>query len=556
MTEFQTRQEFSRSLESAEQYKALQTLTELGLFHMVSELDLSHGRAARPGEPWQVEPSFHNGGDRTGNLNVHARTTLYTGAEEDARDFATARVREKVRTDPNLEVQVHDIVARDADARVLDMTFDPSKLDTESHKKYVAALRTVMPKTSEGAPVDFKDKDQYVALFAEVHSYRRSKQLPFFGYTDINDEAFNGYDKGLVQHVASVYNVGRCMEINPTKIAQTMLLNESNVADIKVMDSNNQPVDVPVNLEYAARFFEQNHVVGVRQMMNSATLGRTVETYSMFDLSRVNTPEFYQEKRAKIAAKLGRFVHLESIAGKESIENHELVRVLVEDAHAKPERLIELAKKVPGFEDRFDMDSGVWERYTLGEHTETVLRMFDESLADNLPVALLAPMRLALLVHDIGKPLGSRDYQKDNNQIEAQRFMNELGVTERTQTLILGMIGEGSEYVFRRDIRGEDVEDAFNTHAIQVLRKMYGEDMVLTIDMIKSYRLLCKMLQACDGGAYTSMAVTRREVGGKQFYFRNNPSFNGSFMRSVRPTRRSIDPRPPVPLRRSEFTAV
>jgi hypothetical protein len=70
---------------------------------------------------------------------------------------------------------------------------------------------------------------------------------------------------------------------------------------------------------------------------------------------------------------------------------------------AKPRDIMQDAQRVPGYEQIFAGSAGVWEGFTLGEHTETVLRNFDETYADRMPVGLLAPMRLAILTHDIGK---------------------------------------------------------------------------------------------------------------------------------------------------------
>ncbi len=75
---------------------------------------------------------------------------------------------------------------------------------------------------------------------------------------------------------------------------------------------------------------------------------------------------------------------------------------------------------------------GELERFTLGEHTETVLRMFDETFADVLPAKLLPVMRLIILTHDLGKPEavrhGKKNDQKEFNLKEGGGFFNELGI--------------------------------------------------------------------------------------------------------------------------------
>lgn len=72
MHELQTRSEHSRSLEDAPRFRAIETLTELGLLIPVAELETYHGRVGVAGAPeWQVDTSFQNGGSDGVNNNVH-----------------------------------------------------------------------------------------------------------------------------------------------------------------------------------------------------------------------------------------------------------------------------------------------------------------------------------------------------------------------------------------------------------------------------------------------------------------------------------------------------
>ena len=99
----------------------------------------------------------------------------------------------------------------------------------------------------------------------------------------------------------------------------------------------------------------------------------------------------------------------------------ELLRILGSNLYIKPREIIELAKQTQGFRDVFESDAGNWEGFKLSEHTETVLRLFDDNYADIMPASTLPIIRLALLVHDIGKPeaikMGDKANQKQyNNQ--------------------------------------------------------------------------------------------------------------------------------------------
>lgn len=93
-----TRTEYSRSMEDAEKYRAIETLKDLGLLVPLSDLETFHGRVRNKSaeDEWGVDPAFTNGGDDSGNSNVNERPTLYTGEKALAKEFASERGREEV----------------------------------------------------------------------------------------------------------------------------------------------------------------------------------------------------------------------------------------------------------------------------------------------------------------------------------------------------------------------------------------------------------------------------------------------------------------------------
>jgi len=215
----------------------------------------------------------------------------------------------------------------------------------------------------------------------------------------------------------------------------------------------------------------------------------------------------------------------------ETVGNARELLEILGDAHAKPEKLIEAAKKIGGYSAIFESDAGNWEGFTLGEHTETVLRNFDENFADIIPVEFLAPMRLILLVHDLGKPAavarGEKNRQKEYSAIQAADFLNKLGINNNYKDLILAIIGEGSNLTFQCQLRPDDetVSNKMRNFAIKSVGNYLASKDVRE-SQTGAFIEMCKILQLCDGGAYTSMAITRRNGKG---HFRNAPSFNNSF---------------------------
>lgn len=274
------------------------------------------------------------------------------------------------------------------------------------------------------------------------------------------------------------------------------------------------------------------HVVGVKQSIGSATLHRDITSVSFFDLEKIATAKGLEAERKAIWQRLGGMATALSQFNKGEVQPQPLMHLLT-DAYAKPEKLVAAAEDVEGYVTIFEGDAGNWEGFTLAEHTETVLRNFDESFAENLPVGLLAPMRLAILSHDIGKPIaaarGEKHKQMEYNVAQADDFLGKLGVDDKLKGLLLAIIGKGEELAFQIEVRGagEPTKAVMRELATKTMKQFYGSESV-TDEQITGFIEMCKMLQVCDGGAYTSMAITRPVARGSGRY-RNAPSFNGSF---------------------------
>ncbi len=616
----QTRTEHSRSLEDAEKYRAIDTLKEVGLLIPLKELETFHGRVGTKEEvaEWAVDPSYANGSNDSGNLNVNNRPTLYTGEKQVAQDFSKARIEElvwpkydkvfedRIKTytpeqkqewvdrerrkmqerwdsadptnrgflrDPATEepwlhiwaegrrlqeavtpdehndlwqkftegirAEVHEIVTGDTDATVLDFSFDESKLDNEAKEKYKQALRALIIPITEGSPVSWDARN---ALPSFVTVMRKAKKHLVLQSEIGGLAAEAGVDEAVALQLVSAYNSQRIAQLKPAYLASQLIKHSKDIITDS-LEVEGQRQELPINLEYVQRYLRHAHIVGVKQEVSSATLNRSITSVSFFDLEKTITDKGLEVERQRTWQRLGSVATALGEVMRPEIDQKQPLLRLLEDAHAKPDKLVESAKLVDGYEDIFNGDAGNWEGFTLAEHTETVLRNFDESFAENLPVELLAPMRLAILAHDVGKPIasarGEKHKQKEYNVSQANDFLGKLGVDERLKDLLLAVIGDGEELAFQIEIRraGEPAETAMRELAVDTLRKFYGSENV-TNEQINGFTEMCKMLQVCDGGAYTSMAITRRE-GGKGRH-RNAPSFNASFAQPVGFGRRTI----------------
>ena len=539
-TDMQTRLEHSRSIEDAEHFRALDTLKRVGLLVPVSDVETYHGRLGSNTEEsaWQVDPSFSNGSNDSGNSNVNKRPTLYTGDRDTAQDFANRRGVESKRS--NFRVEVHDIASADPDATVLDFGFDSAKLGDEDRASYEKALKALLIPMTEGSPVGFEHKDK-AQPFAEA-IIRLGKS--FLTTEDVATiVAESGIDGATADQLAGAYNARQIAAINPSYLVSELLENRHNIVTV-TLGVGGEKQEMPLNLEYVERYLRLAHIVGVKQSISSATLGRDITSVSFIDLERTKTTETHEAERRTTWQKLGgTATALRELLPVEVMPRDQL-HELLQDAHAKPEKLVAAARSIEGYDDIFDADAGNWEGFTLSEHTETVLRNFDENFADKIPVEFLAPMRLAILSHDVGKPVaaanGEKHLQKKYNALQADDFLTKAGVDERLKGILLAVIGEGADLAYKIDIRGagEAAEVELESLARNTLSK-FGTGADADVDgQIAGFVEMCKMLQISDGAAYTSMAVTNRSGGrGKH---RNAPSFNSSFAQPVSLGKRSI----------------
>jgi hypothetical protein len=438
-----------------------------------------------------------------------------------------------------LRAEVHEIVTADTDATVLDFSFDETKLDDEVREKYKQALKVLALPITEGSPVSFNDRDA-VKPFATAMNKLKKHLVLGSEVAELATEA--GIDEKVALQLASANNSRQIGQIRPSYLVSELLKHPVDIfTGSPVVNGERQ--ELPINLEYVQRFLREAHVVGVKQKLNSATLNRDITSVSLFDLEKIATAQGLEKEKQANWQKLGGIATaLSRLSGGELQPNQPLLRLL-EDVYAKPNKLVDAAKAVDGYDAIFDGDAGNWEGFTLAEHTETVLRNFDENYADKLPVELLAPMRLAILAHDVGKPIaaasGEKHKQKEYNVAQADDFLGKLGVDDRLKGLLLAVIGDGEELAFQIEVRGagEPAQKAMTELATKTLAQFYGSESV-TDDQITSFIEMCKVLQVCDGGAYTSMAITNRSGGNGRH--RNAPSFNGSFSQPVDFGKRSI----------------
>lgn len=470
----------------------------------------------------------------------HANPRIYKPSDLSVRWVAGDEIDRLKQDDPqryqsirrraasDLSVSVHDMIADDTDAMVLDNSFKVMNLSDRDKLRYRKAIQEVLPGISDGAPLDFEDKDS-LAAFRGV--YEKGRYATYISVTDADEIARRAkISAATAQELAGAINAMKIIQLGDP-VYVTRLLLDSKQSQITREIQSYKDADFkesPINLDYVERWLRESHIVGLKHRINSATIRRNVAAVSLFDLQKVDTKEAVANKQHATNRRLGSLA-----AGMEDVTRLDQPLLhLLEDAHAKPRALVEAAKKVGGFKSTYEADAGNWEGYTLEEHTETALRNFDENYADDLPVEMLAPMRLMLLAHDIGKPAAVANHDKHNqsqyNVRYADEFFTTLGIDGKLKALMVAVIGRGGGLSFDINVKngGEQAQKAMDSFSRKTLEYYFGNKQI-TQNQIDGFQDMCEMLLVCDGGAYTSMAVTKR-ANGKGTY-RNAASFNSSF---------------------------
>lgn len=517
----QTRQEADPYRRFTDKYHAIRCLIGVGIFTPMDDLALYHGRAGEDGKRWRVQPAFNNHGDSTGNHNINQINALNTGTYEVARDFAEARSRgRKV-------AEIHRIMSSDRDAVVIRRDFDWYRLTPEQYRDIKSAFAATLPELTEGAPVDFAEKEQ--ASLTDPRSLANAKtgfihaeELPYRA-------ARQGLGRSLAQHLGSAYNTRYALSEHPElmdSLVRTFHKGHNQLA-IAIDGSS---FNIPISREYLAHWFRNIHAIGFETPVWSATLQRNIYDYMLFDIEKINTQAEIEHKKELTNRRLGKI----ALAASEKYQPapiKSLIGALEHVLYIKPHEIVDFAKATPGYQKIFDSQTGNREGYTLAEHTETVLRIFDQNFADHLPATVLPTMRMALLVHDLGKPeaarRGDRHNQKPYNLAEARRFMTANSVDPSSQKLILAMIGDGMQFTERWLVQNDkSIGHDFYRFCERTMQD-YLDTKEVDSATVTGFRQLLEILQICDSGAYTSMATTRSRHN--NLYYRNFNAFNASF---------------------------
>lgn len=499
---------------------AFEVLVKYGFFIPFDQVEHYHGRANPTLEEWEVDPHFDNSGNNTGNHNIQAVSALSTAEYGIAKDFAMART---MRSGGRPEV--YKIVSSDSHAMMFNFRFSMDKLDSNARKEVQSALRVLTSYTiNQLDPAKFEDRQDYQNVMNSFKVYFNHK-IPsrVISYDTINEiksvyasNYKNEVNEELFVQIAGALNA-RYLIWNYPNLLMNKFCNEKDVqkrqnVDVKLHDG--KTTLAPVNMHYASSWLDVNHVIGARMGVESATLMRELDANFIFDKTKIATEKQQGDKLQSIINEYGDFARLiGNVSGMKGVDD--FLR------RADCEGTMNWIKKTPFFANLYEKDAKVWERFTVGEHTETTLRVFENTFEENVPPALVPFMKILLMSHDLGKGIAKDRAEIKTRTAQVSRtFFNALSMPPAIQELMLFIINESQDYTTDFYVNKNVVaEYQLKKLCERKLRELFGQSSESLVDGLVG---VCKMLQTCDSGAYTRYAVTRDTDTGVYYWNVNN----------------------------------
>lgn len=543
--------------------KAIKTLIDLGvLIKFDDSLKLYHGRAGKKGDDWRVDPNFKNGGNSTGNRNINQIPALNVGEYSVAKAFAEERVFQErhYRKREDIEAQVHRIVA-DGEAYIISY----SRVSKENQPAVEKAIRTLMgSRLSELAPVSWENRKFGWIVYKVVlettrktgNSFLKEEEIEglatqlskpntiasLFGAEEEIELPSPSQIQSLVYKIASAFNARSLLASNLMQTIDRYILENNDISEngyilmnfpsSKVVDGKKvrTTIDIPISSEFISSWLAASGIVGLRRGVNSATLGSEIDAYYLFDQERINTEKVIGDKQRQI---IEQYETLDKISGElfpcQTSENKKLFELI---KRGTAEELITYAEGLDEYGKLFTSNSGVWEGFTVGEHTESVLKWLEINYKNSLPENTTAFMRLCILAHDIGKGYAYEHglAQKRENSRLADQFFEHLGLDERLKNIAEYVIGEGQQMTSAFYVRkSPEAKDMAKGEIKELFKSTFEKEP--TEEEIEGIWQLCSILQNCDSGSYTFKGITRNRKYG--YHLNTSYSFSRSFTPST-----------------------
>ena len=532
-------------------------LVQEGSLARLSDMqELWHGRKNGTGEQWKVDP-FH---DSKGSHNIYSYTFYATPYKEDAEAFAKVRSGSRPQ-----DATVEQIKATDRERFVV-----------RSNCSAIEGQRLIRDiSLTEGLPVE-SDKP-WQSLAANYIETTIAQAL------QINNTHYISRDKNTLQTIreTSLYYKPKDVELSDWNKAidryiqafnSRQLIADGRIADAGVVFLTDRPpvasiqgpntkkkLNVALSKSFLLETFRRAHISGIQSDFHSGNLGRGIkDVVALWDVSAIQQVEARQSLEDLQSSMLkgfeGFFSEFSTITNPHAraekpsvpasfkdvfdklnkfetilyVDGAMRLRNVLQDHYSSPEYIIATAKEVsPDLKLLLESTTGVWEGYTLEEHTEAVLGMFERYYASKVPAEIVGFIKTFLFMQDIGKSLcvaidGNKKRQALYNSFVAEKLLLQMGYRKETVELMLSMMSEGSDLATSVNI-GKSNQSALMKYSSDIASGILSKP--VNKNQAGLFAAILRVTQICDGSAYTKHARYHKDGA----MIRAQRSFDSSF---------------------------
>ena len=500
--------------------QAIEILVELGAVSYFSDLDLYHGRAG-DGSGWEVKTNFNNAGNATGNRNVNKVSGLYVAEEKIATEFAKTRATQLYGTQP----EVYKIVSTDKDSVLFNTMFNRQQLSLKDQLRYDQAMKDLTLSTvTQGNPIKFEHREAWKIVMQYLQKYSSAKDSWKSEWCNnvINELKKNPQIQQIFKFKSEdlkhfVYDV--VGSIN----AQEFMKKYSTSVIHAYISGEDQLQNYPINSSYISAWCDANHIVGIQQKVSSATLQKNIDTCHIFNIKKIKEEKQYGQIMARVVNNYGAVTTSLKKVIKSKKDNEFLV-------NATPSEIMERIKQDKHCKELYEMDSGVWENWTVGQHTEAVIDFFDRYFADSVPEELIPFLKVTMLAHDIGKGVDVKNGKRNSPEAmeQSKHLFKALGIEKDYAQLIKFVISDSQQFTSSVLLTGKPKlinNLSFKKACENAIIDAFGR--VPTKAEVDAFKRVCIVLQQCDSGAYTYYAQVRE---GNKNVTGGNERFTNSFI--------------------------
>lgn len=311
---------------------------------------------------------------------------------------------------------------------------------------------------------------------------------------------------GTIDQIIGAYNSYVLLTSSLYKTLDEVSKSKADTLSILISDKHE---DVLINRNYISSVLDNFDIVGLEDE----------NCIKILDKDRILTKEALNEKQKRQKS----YQCFNSVVNCLSARDDERSKVLFNGTTAE---IIDFFSKDELFGSLLKLNSGVWEGFTIKQHTESVMRWFDINYKHYLPEDMAAYMKLVFLLHDIGKGKAYREGrpQKEYNIQEADRILSAMQFSEEFKEVTLFLIGASQRYTSLYYIhKNYDAKEEFEVQARKIAKKHLKD----SADAAYVLWDLASVLQNCDSGSYTLKGITRNNDG--SYYFNGNGSWGRSF---------------------------